>query len=394
MASIYRHDYNALSIYGNVVALLREHGAQGGVHLDIGCGYGAIAEPVRDELGLSYIGFDLADDGLESLRDRGFETHRIDLSDLDGFATIVRKAIANRPIASLTFIDTLEHITNGQEVLAALRQIAEPTGAPLVLSVPNVTHKDLALKLLLGRWDVTEDGLLDHTHVTLYSHERLARLMQTVGWRKAATRDWSLYQSDQYFPLSTPLLNRYLPVGQFLHELINRANPHALVNQFVRLYHVDEPRPRPLLVERGEPTGPFLSVLIDSAKDGLDRLKTLARGLEMQSSGDFEVVILHPPSVSTEELSDGPLAGLPSVGARARFVPNPGGSRAAALNAAVERSSGRYFAVLDDAGRKAPRWVSLIELSERLPGSVLGSTADLNSIAPGLMRIGAAAEFY
>src|SRR4029077_6350623 len=114
MPSIYRHDYNALSIYGNVVALLREHGPQGGVHLDIGCGYGAIAEPVRDELGLSYIGFDLADDGLESLRDRGFEAHRIDLSDLDGFATIVRKAIANRPIASLTFIDTLEHITNGQ----------------------------------------------------------------------------------------------------------------------------------------------------------------------------------------------------------------------------------------------------------------------------------------
>ena len=46
-----------------------------------------------------------------------------------------------------------------------LRRLADVHRAPLVLSVPNVTHKDLALKLLIGRRDVTEAGLLDHTHV-------------------------------------------------------------------------------------------------------------------------------------------------------------------------------------------------------------------------------------
>ena len=380
MPSIYHHDYHPLSIYGNVVSLLQEHRPRSGVHLDIGCGYGAIAEPIRDELGLTYIGLDLADDGLESLRERGFETHRIDLYELDRLAVIVREAIANRPIASLTFMDTLEHITNGEEVLSALRRIAKPVGAPLVLSVPNVTHKDLALKLLFGRWDVTDDGLLDHTHVTLYSHERLSELMQAVGWRKIATRDWPLHQSDQYFPVSSPLLNRYLPAGQFLDELINRANPHAIVNQFVRLYQVDEPQPRSLLVRRGEPPGPFLSVVLSAAADRLSGLRTLAQELELQSSGDFELVLLYPPSVSTSELSDGIFAGLPSVGARVRFVPDPGGTRVDALNAAVERASGRYFAILDDAGGVAPNWIdSLIALSERLPGAVLQvNRSDLN----------------
>jgi hypothetical protein len=49
MALIYKHDYHPLSIYGNIVSLLREHVSCSGLHLDIGCGYGAIAEPIRDE---------------------------------------------------------------------------------------------------------------------------------------------------------------------------------------------------------------------------------------------------------------------------------------------------------------------------------------------------------
>ena len=65
MAAIYQHSYVPKSMYGNVVALLRNCVTTTGLHLDIGCGFGAIAEPVRDELGLTYVGFDLATDGLE-----------------------------------------------------------------------------------------------------------------------------------------------------------------------------------------------------------------------------------------------------------------------------------------------------------------------------------------
>ena len=82
MAAIYQHSYVPKSMYGNVIALLRNCVTTTGLHLDIGCGFGAIAEPVRDELGLTYVGFDLATDGLDSLRERGFDAHQVDLSDL------------------------------------------------------------------------------------------------------------------------------------------------------------------------------------------------------------------------------------------------------------------------------------------------------------------------
>src|SRR5690349_6628099 len=113
-----------------------------------------------------------------------------------------------------------------------------------------MSRTKIAVKLLLGRWDVTEAGLLDHTHVTLYTYSRLSRLMKSVGWREVASRDWLLQHSDQDFPASSPVLDEAVPLGYFLLELIKRANPYAIVNQFVRLYQVAEPHPQPLLVDR------------------------------------------------------------------------------------------------------------------------------------------------
>jgi hypothetical protein len=372
MPPIYKTEYYPLSVYGNVVSLLREHVSGGGVHLDIGCGYGAIAEPIRDELGLIYIGFDLADDGMASLRERGFETHRIDLADPAGCEAAVTQAVGNRRVASLSFLDTLEHLTNGEQVLAALRRVAVPSNAPLATSVPNVAHRDLALKLLLGRWDVTEDGLLDQTHVTLYTHERLARLMKSVGWRRHASRDWTLERSDQHFPKASPVLNGATPVGKFLTALIERANPYGTINQFIGLYLPDEPSPQRLLHDRSEPYAPFVSVVLSVGDWRSEHARRLVHDLANQPSHDFELVILHSSADPEAEIQQGLLGDLPILQGRSRLVSTAGLSRLAALNAAVARCCGRYFTILDDAAGLHPSWIfSVAALDEKAPGTVL-----------------------
>ena len=61
------------SVYQYVMALVREFAGEGGVVADVGCGYGAIAEAVRD-LGMTYVGLDVDPKGLNDLSGRGFET--------------------------------------------------------------------------------------------------------------------------------------------------------------------------------------------------------------------------------------------------------------------------------------------------------------------------------
>jgi glycosyltransferase involved in cell wall biosynthesis/2-polyprenyl-3-methyl-5-hydroxy-6-metoxy-1,4-benzoquinol methylase len=394
MPSIYQHQYEPISVYGNVVSLLRGKVSRVGVHLDIGCGYGAIAEPLRDELDLTYIGFDIGEDGLEALRGRSFEAHRIDLADIQRTELILREAVGGRPVASITLIDTLEHITNGEDVLILLRRVAETTDAPLVLSVPNVTHKDLALKLLTGRWDVTEAGLLDHTHVSLYSHARLSRLMTAVGWHEIASRDWLLQHSDQQFPTSSPVLNHQLPIGQFLLGLINQANPHALANQFVRLYQICSPRPLPLLVNRTEPEVPFLSIVLTVTDQATPHLRKILDRLTEQTSPDFELVIaLCGPSGSGDGAAAQPRPELSrSLSDRTSFLAATG-TRADILNIAVAQCRARYFSILDDVDGIDLNWVaSLAAASERVPGAVLQLRAETIANGSGGFRTAALPE--
>ena len=87
----YDNPYYANNVYGHAVELLIRRGSKrrpGEIHLDVSCGFGRMAETVQSALGCIYVGTDAADDGLASLSERGFETHKVWLNGKD--ATIQR----------------------------------------------------------------------------------------------------------------------------------------------------------------------------------------------------------------------------------------------------------------------------------------------------------------
>ena len=67
----YDNAFAADNVYGHAVELIQGFGLQpGGIHLDFGCGFGGIAETIRDRLGLRYVGLDILEEGLDSLKAR------------------------------------------------------------------------------------------------------------------------------------------------------------------------------------------------------------------------------------------------------------------------------------------------------------------------------------
>ncbi|WP_404290575.1 glycosyltransferase [Microvirga sp. RSM25] len=357
MSIVYKHSYDPLSMYGNVVALLREHISTTGVHLDIGCGYGAIAEPIRDELGLVYLGFDLAEDGLQSLNGRGFDTHVIDLSELPHAEAIIKRAIQHRPIASISFLDTMEHLTNGPDVLAMLRRLADGSKAPLVISVPNITHKDVAIKLLLGRLDVTEAGILDHTHFSLFSEGYLKRVTASRGWSQVSAKDWLLEQSDQSFPSDLAALDHRTPIGGKLRSLSMQANRHALVNQFVRAYLPGEALPLDLYDDRSEPKRPFLSILVDAYQMDADEIARILHDMESQTNQDFNVVLVIDSALGASASHS--LSHARSIfDGRITMLESNEAVRAERLNHAETAISGQFMATLIAGDRLSEDWVA------------------------------------
>lgn len=381
----YAFGYGPNTVYSHVVELLSEHHdpAGEGIHLDLGCGFGAIAEPVRD-LGVHYVGVDVGDAGPASLRERGFEVHTVDLEDVDGLLDALTEVVGGRRLSSLSIIDTLEHVTKGPAVLEVLRTLSARHGTCcLVVSVPNVSHRDVAAKLLLGRWEYTETGLLDRTHVVHHTAELLTDWARSAGWREVGERDFSLDRSDQHFPGDCVALSSSSVLGRFVRDLTAGAHPYSQTNQLVRAYLPGAARGSAWR-ERGPDEGPFLSVIMRTQGRRPETLRDGLACLLGQTNQDFEVIVLphrvtYDVQVEIERMVDD----FPEeVRARSRVVPVDAGGRSRPLNVGVREARGRYIAILDDDDLVLGHWVETFAwLAAREPGRVLRCVAVEQDIA-------------
>lgn len=372
MTSNYDNPFYHDNVYGHVVALLQDYSAgEQGLHLDIGCGFGRIAEHIRDQLRREYIGFDRDHDALASLNERGFSGVVLDLADLAAAEAAIAAAIAGRKVVSISIIDTLEHIYNGADILAMLRRIALETAALLVVSVPNVTHRDVGFKLAFGKWDYTDAGLLDSTHVRFFSDSLVHSLLRSSGWHLIGENNVILNKSDQHFPALHPALTEGTPLHDYLARLRDGVNSSACVNQFVGAY-----LPGPSvqsMAEAGAPA-PFLSVITRTQGKRIDTLRDVLLCLSAQTSQDFEVCVIghkltREAQIAVERVIEDTHADLRQ---RVRLIRVDHGTRTTPLNVGFRAARGNYIAILDDDDIVMGHWVEKFKrLAAANPGRVL-----------------------
>ena len=77
--------------------------------------------------------------------------------------------------------DVLEHLRDGAQLLARIKPLLTPGGA-LMLSVPNVAHSAVLASLVDDRFEYRGEGLLDRTHLRLYTWRSLAQLLHEAGF--------------------------------------------------------------------------------------------------------------------------------------------------------------------------------------------------------------------
>ena len=71
--------------------------------------------------------------------------------------------------------DVLEHLTEPVRVLKMAGNMLTE-GGKIFISIPNITHNDIILKSCMDRFDYTDVGLLDNTHVHFWGLENLEDL--------------------------------------------------------------------------------------------------------------------------------------------------------------------------------------------------------------------------
>ncbi|HEY0452465.1 methyltransferase domain-containing protein [Actinophytocola sp.] len=358
--SNYEFEFTERGPYGAAVRLLGDTDLHDKVVLDLGCGSAAVATPIG-RLGAHYVGLDYDADSVAKLADQGFEAHQVDLTAGSLPATL-RTIIAGRPVAAVLCLDVLEHVTEPALVLAALAEVtgAHP-GVELVVSIPNIAHRDIARRLLVGEWETTDSGLLDRTHLRFFTDTTLTELMAGTGWYESARLDFPLEESDQHragHPVFEPATN----LGGFLDQVRRGADGFGAVNQFVRRYHRGSPR-------RVEPApdgdAPFVSIVLRTQGRRPETLTDVLCCLAAQTCLDFEVVlVVHDSTMATpvRELVD---EFETNIAHRVRVVSCDGGTRGRPANVGLREATGEYLVFVDDDDLVTADWVENIRTNAR-----------------------------
>jgi SAM-dependent methyltransferase len=307
-AGSYDNAFSYNNVYGHALELLRrqktkpDESALERIHLDLGCGYGRIAEPLTEALGLRYVGVDADATSLASLRQRGFEAHELLLNGSKQTLDALRAIVRDRVIASITMLDTLQCLSDGDAVLDHIYALASEHCAWSVLSVPNVTHRDIGFKLAFGKFNYTTTGLLDHAHLRFFSADYLESVLRHAGLHRIDRFDVRMAASDQHFPATHPALSHFTSLYRFLSRLRAQAEPNDHVNQFVCLC-VAGPKiaDKPIATSAAVPR-PFLSIVTRTQGKRAQALVEMFTCLAGQTVIDFEILIMgHRLSISRSE---------------------------------------------------------------------------------------------
>lgn len=142
--------------------------------LDIGCSSGNFGKVLIERKQCSVVGVDIHEDDLKlaSKNLTQVAKRNVETDDLGGLGKFDYVLMA----------DVIEHLMDPVAALAKVKKVLKP-GGKLVFSVPNMANVANRIELLGGRFEYTEFGLLDETHVHYYDRVEFERVMARAGFK-------------------------------------------------------------------------------------------------------------------------------------------------------------------------------------------------------------------
>ncbi|AEE14040.1 glycosyl transferase family 2 [Thermodesulfobium narugense DSM 14796] len=184
--------------------------------LDVGCSYGYVGEWLNKNKDCQVYGIDINRQALDYVRERGYykDLYCLDLDypqntkeEFDRFENL--KEIFDFIICA----DVIEHLKNPTIALEFVSSKLK-FGGQILVSIPNVAHMDIILNLLEGKFNYSEFGILDNTHLRFFTKRSFAE------WVKNANE----YYKSQGFKFDLKHTGSTTYLSEYQKNIINQ-NP-------------------------------------------------------------------------------------------------------------------------------------------------------------------------
>jgi 2-polyprenyl-3-methyl-5-hydroxy-6-metoxy-1,4-benzoquinol methylase len=150
-----------------------------GTALDVGCGAGANAR-ILAALGWSVFGITLSPTERASAEPACFKVWVHDLE-----RGLPEEAAGSYDLVILSHV--LEHLRNPESLLSQINQVVMP-GGQIAVALPNILNWHQRLLFLAGRFEYSEEGIMDNTHLRFYTFSSAWKMLEKCGFRVVRAR--------------------------------------------------------------------------------------------------------------------------------------------------------------------------------------------------------------
>jgi O-antigen biosynthesis protein len=143
--------------------------------LEIGCSTGTMSKRLAQN-GCEVIGIEIDEDSAKIAKNYCRDVLTCDV-----------ETIEHLPYCDFDFIlllDVLEHLRSPLESLTNLKVYLKKGGS-IIVSIPNVANWRVRWDLLFGRFEYTEYGILDKTHLRFFNENGARELLRDAGFNIA-----------------------------------------------------------------------------------------------------------------------------------------------------------------------------------------------------------------
>lgn len=187
--------------------------------LEVGCASGYLSRALREQLGCTVTGVEIVP-RLAELAVGNVE--RVIVGSIDQPEVLAQ---IGQGYEVLIMADVIEHLEDPWASIGRLKGCMAP-GALWFITFPNIAHCQMRWQLLRGRWEYTDFGLLDRTHLRFFSLPSVLSFVQEVGFELV-----KLHLSHTDYPGRERLLR--LPGWRGVDAWLQRRYPNLVGSHFL-----------------------------------------------------------------------------------------------------------------------------------------------------------------
>lgn len=221
--SLLYHQTFTKGLFGKYKAIFERLPHQGHI-LEVGCHTGYFSRFLIDA-GYHVIAVETDQEAVKVAQKNGVSVIQANIENFDP------AIFSQHKFDVILFMDVLEHLRYPEAVLKSVIPLLNKDGRILITG-PNTVYWSVRRDVLRGRWNYTDSGLLDRTHLRFYTSSTWYNLFKENGFEVIR-----LESVDGIVPLAH-YLGR-LPLCKSLPSIIHRAGMKLLPNLFTITFLIE-----------------------------------------------------------------------------------------------------------------------------------------------------------